>query len=255
MRPRRSSGRRCAAPAGLPGHQGRDHRRLWPDRHRGRALRRRRPARRAGGQGHDRRAHRAGHAHGGRRRAGLFRTGGRGRKTPQDLTAHSCINIRLPTYGGLYAWEFEKGGRELKVRVEGQLVFNNIALRLERGAGRVRPGLPARGSGADAPRRRAARSGCWRTGARPFQATTSTTRAAGNPRRPSRCWSMRCATAVEERQDATSPRRSARARTRCRPCPAPRTWTARRRPRARPGRRSAGRPAGSSPRRRRSCRR
>jgi len=51
-------------------------------------------------------------------------------KSPQDLTAHDCINIRLPTYGGLYAWEFEKGGRELKVRVEGQLVFNNTALRL-----------------------------------------------------------------------------------------------------------------------------
>jgi DNA-binding transcriptional LysR family regulator len=51
-------------------------------------------------------------------------------KTPRDLTAHDCINIRLPTYGGLYAWEFEKGGRELKVRVEGQLVFNNNALRL-----------------------------------------------------------------------------------------------------------------------------
>ena len=51
-------------------------------------------------------------------------------KTPQDLTAHDCINLRLPTYGGLYAWEFEKGGRDLKVRVEGQLVFNNIALRL-----------------------------------------------------------------------------------------------------------------------------
>src|SRR5437660_5968010 len=43
---------------------------------------------------------------------------------PQDLTDHNCINLRLPTYGGLYAWEFEKGGRELKVRVEGQLVFN-----------------------------------------------------------------------------------------------------------------------------------
>ncbi len=51
-------------------------------------------------------------------------------KKPQDLTAHDCINIRFPTYGGLYAWEFEKRGRELKVRVEGQLVFNNIALRL-----------------------------------------------------------------------------------------------------------------------------
>jgi DNA-binding transcriptional LysR family regulator len=45
-------------------------------------------------------------------------------KRPQDLIGHSCINLRLPTHGGLYAWEFEKGGRELKVRVEGQLVFN-----------------------------------------------------------------------------------------------------------------------------------
>jgi DNA-binding transcriptional LysR family regulator len=51
--------------------------------------------------------------------------------TPQELTEHNCINLRLPTYGGLYAWEFEKGGRELKVRVEGQLVFNTIGLRLE----------------------------------------------------------------------------------------------------------------------------
>lgn len=51
-------------------------------------------------------------------------------KKPQDLTAHDCINLRLPTYGGIYAWEFEKRGRELKVRVEGQLVFNNMALRL-----------------------------------------------------------------------------------------------------------------------------
>ena len=51
-------------------------------------------------------------------------------RTPQDLTEHDCINLRLPTYGGLYTWEFEKGGREVKVRVEGRLVFNNIALRL-----------------------------------------------------------------------------------------------------------------------------
>src|SRR2546426_3184181 len=45
-------------------------------------------------------------------------------KKPQDLTDHNCINLRLPTHGGLYAWEFEKDDRELKVRVEGQLVFN-----------------------------------------------------------------------------------------------------------------------------------
>jgi DNA-binding transcriptional LysR family regulator len=52
-------------------------------------------------------------------------------KTPQDLTTHTCINLRLPTHGGLYAWEFEKGGRELRVRVEGQLVFNETALMLD----------------------------------------------------------------------------------------------------------------------------
>jgi DNA-binding transcriptional LysR family regulator len=52
-------------------------------------------------------------------------------KRPQDLTAHDCINLRLPTYGGLYAWEFEKNGRELKVRVEGQLVFNGNAMILK----------------------------------------------------------------------------------------------------------------------------
>ena len=51
-------------------------------------------------------------------------------KRPQDLTAHDCVNLRLPTYGGLFAWEFEKRGRELKVRVEGQLVVTNLALRL-----------------------------------------------------------------------------------------------------------------------------
>ena len=51
-------------------------------------------------------------------------------KQPQDLTQHDCINLRLPTYGSVYAWEFEKGGRDVKVHVEGKLVFNNLALRL-----------------------------------------------------------------------------------------------------------------------------
>jgi DNA-binding transcriptional LysR family regulator len=52
-------------------------------------------------------------------------------KTPQALTAHNCINLRLPTHGGLYAWEFAKGRRELRVRVDGQLVFNGSAPMLE----------------------------------------------------------------------------------------------------------------------------
>jgi len=46
-------------------------------------------------------------------------------ETPQALTQHNCINLRLPTYGGIYAWEFERAGREINVRVEGQLVFNS----------------------------------------------------------------------------------------------------------------------------------
>lgn len=45
---------------------------------------------------------------------------------PQDLTNHSCINYRLPTSGAVYAWEFSKGARELSVRVDGQLILNNV---------------------------------------------------------------------------------------------------------------------------------
>ncbi len=45
-------------------------------------------------------------------------------KTPQDLVGHNCINLRLPSHGGVYVWEFEKAGRELKVRVDGQFTFN-----------------------------------------------------------------------------------------------------------------------------------
>ncbi|MBO9097599.1 MULTISPECIES: LysR family transcriptional regulator [unclassified Rhizobium] len=44
--------------------------------------------------------------------------------TPRDLVGHNCINLRLPTFGGLYAWEFEKDGQALNVRVDGQLTFN-----------------------------------------------------------------------------------------------------------------------------------
>ena len=52
-------------------------------------------------------------------------------RVPQDLTSHACINLRLPTYGGFYAWEFEKGKRELRVRVEGPLAFNLARLAVE----------------------------------------------------------------------------------------------------------------------------
>ncbi|MFU0444423.1 LysR family transcriptional regulator [Pseudocitrobacter faecalis] len=51
--------------------------------------------------------------------------------TPHDLQHHRCINMRLPTAGGLYHWEFENAGKPLKVRVEGQLTFNTIAERID----------------------------------------------------------------------------------------------------------------------------
>jgi DNA-binding transcriptional LysR family regulator len=49
-------------------------------------------------------------------------------ETPQDLTAHACINIRMQTKGGLYAWEFGKTGRDLNVRVEGPLIANDVPM-------------------------------------------------------------------------------------------------------------------------------
>ena len=51
-------------------------------------------------------------------------------ETPQDLTQHECIGIRLPTHGGLLPWEFDKDGRSVTVRVEGQLIFNTMSLGL-----------------------------------------------------------------------------------------------------------------------------
>lgn len=52
-------------------------------------------------------------------------------KRPQDLTDHRCVNLRLPTHGNLYAWDFEKGKRSVSVRVQGQTVFNNTFLMLQ----------------------------------------------------------------------------------------------------------------------------
>jgi len=49
-------------------------------------------------------------------------------RTPHELTDHNCINLRFPTLGGIYTWEFEKDGRDLNVRVEGQLTFNETRL-------------------------------------------------------------------------------------------------------------------------------
>lgn len=52
-------------------------------------------------------------------------------QSPHDLQHHNCINMRLPTLGGLYAWEFSKNGQQLRVRVEGQLTFNHLTSRVD----------------------------------------------------------------------------------------------------------------------------
>jgi DNA-binding transcriptional LysR family regulator len=74
-------------------------------------------------------------------------------KIPQDLTAHRCINLRLPMHGGLYAWEFEKAEREMNVRVDGQLVFGASALLLTAARG-LRPRLSDRRTDSRRPEKR-----------------------------------------------------------------------------------------------------
>ena len=112
-------------------------------------------------------------------------------KHPQDLTQHNCINLRLPTLGGLYAWEFEKRGRELKVRVAGQLTFNSADLRLT-------PRSPASASPScrrmwrRGTSKRAASCGSSKTGARRFRAIIYIIQADGSRARRLRWWWGRC---------------------------------------------------------------
>ena len=110
---------------------------------------------------------------------------------PHDLIAQNCINLRLPTRGGLYAWEFEKDGRELRVHVEGQLTFNGTFQMLNAALAGFGLAISRRTwRGRTSPK--VACDECSRIGARPMPAITSTTQAAGNQRRHSPCWSMRC---------------------------------------------------------------
>lgn len=60
-------------------------------------------------------------------------------KAPDELSRHSCINIRLPTHGGYLVWEFERGGKEYKIRPDGTLTFNNAGM--ARTAARAGAGL------------------------------------------------------------------------------------------------------------------
>ena len=62
-------------------------------------------------------------------------------QTPHDLTGHACINLRLPTRGGLYVWEFEKDGRPLNVRVDGPLIINDMDLMVSGALGGIGLGI------------------------------------------------------------------------------------------------------------------
>lgn len=53
------------------------------------------------------------------------------KKTSTNLQNHRCINMRLPTAGGLYHWEFEREGKPFRVRVDGQLTFNLLPERID----------------------------------------------------------------------------------------------------------------------------
>ena len=113
--------------------------------------------------------------------------------TPHELVGHNCIGLRLPTSGGLYGWEFEKDGREVRVRVEGQLVFNGVlpivdAALAGLGLGHVPEDLagPYLSNGDLV---RVLDDWC-----APWSGYQSTIRAGGNPRRPSPCWSTPSAT-------------------------------------------------------------
>jgi DNA-binding transcriptional LysR family regulator len=114
-------------------------------------------------------------------------------RRPQELIDHNCINLRLPTYGGLYAWEFEKGNRELRVRVDGQLICNGTYQMLN--AALAGFGWPmCHRTWRSRISQKIACSGCWRIGVRRSQVRTCIIRAVANSPRLSLCWSKRCVT-------------------------------------------------------------
>ena len=131
-------------------------------------------------------------------------------KKPQDLTDHICINLHLPTYGGLYAWEFEKGRRELRVRVDGQLVLNGTAQMLNAAlAGFGLAYVPedlAQPHVAQGRLKRVLDDWC-----PPFPGYHLYYRAAATPHRRLPCWSMRCVVAsrpaLRASRDDDRPRR------------------------------------------------
>jgi DNA-binding transcriptional LysR family regulator len=113
-------------------------------------------------------------------------------RTPQELTQHNCINLRLPVHRGIYAWGFERNGRDLRVRVDGQLTFNTAALLQNAALQGLWAGVSHRAAGQgylDSGELVA----CLPAGARPSQDIISIIQAAASLRQRSPCCSTRCA--------------------------------------------------------------
>jgi hypothetical protein len=123
-------------------------------------------------------------------------------KRPQDLIGRNCINLRLPTYGGLYSWEFQKAKRELKVHVEGQLVFNGT-LQMLNAALADSASRMCRRTWCRRISPRGASIGCLEIGVSRFRDTTSSTQAGVSPHRRWPCWSTRFATGARAKRVAT----------------------------------------------------
>lgn len=103
---------------------------------------------------------------------------------PHDLTSHRCINLRMPTHGSLYTWEFSRDGRELNVRVEGQVIVNDFIVALD--AALAGMGLACLMEDLVAPAVAQGRwEGCCRTGASRLPVTISITRVVGSRRQRS----------------------------------------------------------------------
>lgn len=115
-------------------------------------------------------------------------------KTPHDLAAHNCINLRLPTHGEYLAWEFDRKGQSVNARVDGQWAFSSSPPMREAALAGFGLAYLPEDMVLWTMSPRGVLCGCWSTGASLLPATTSTTPIAAIPPAPSNWWSTRCDT-------------------------------------------------------------
>ena len=122
-------------------------------------------------------------------------------KTPRELRSHRCINLRLPSAGTIYKWEFERGAEKMDIAVDGPLIFDAGGMVVDAALAGVGLGFVLEDRALDYSSR--ARScACLRTGARPFRASICTTQAGVRCRRRSLPSSTRSACAATRKNAA-----------------------------------------------------